>query len=161
MPPPPQKKIIIQLYDFLSRSAFQVFGGALRQDTLDLSTRGSSRFQVVLLVAVFLLYNSLVTVFYGTTVTANLAAKSGGRHVETLDDLLRPEFSSVRLIGNVSWILRGSPFLHCDRIWTRKNGFVLQLLKSHSVYNRIEDRIDFYEGASKFIMEEEAERKVM
>ncbi len=76
--------------------------------------------------SIFILYNFLVTVMYETIVVSLLMGRGEPTGVEVIGDLLKPEFSDVR-------------------IYLRSNGFELDFLKSHPQFELIEAKIDYFD----------------
>ncbi len=64
------------------------------QDLLG-NVRGLRSTQHIFL-AVFLLYNYLVAIFYQSRLISMLTAKATPKQIESLEDLLQPEFSHIR-----------------------------------------------------------------
>ena len=86
--------------------------------------------------AVFILYNYLVGNMYRSVVMSILTKRRQAPRVETLHDLLRPQFADVRVI-------------------VRKSIYVDDYLKSLPVFEELKDRVDYRQksdGYSEFLL---------
>ncbi len=101
------------------------------------------------MIAIFLLYNYVVAIMYGTRVISMLTARAVPKEMQGLEDLLLPEFEEVRY-GSMWVEVPLYTYLEISRrIWVQERGFAHSLIKGHPAYAKIEHKIDFYNVSLK------------